>query len=430
MDRNNSATKYSKKRWFTLEKIRKLKTCYFQIDESIFANAGAIGSNFSGLKSVISHGPQIFDRSLNGQTTTCFCYAVTFDSEHVNFRKDLRKAETVKLDNLTLHQCKLDNEGQPVLQSLTGLEFSFSAELLDERFLEVASSIKAEFKNFAKFYEVDKSLIFIDGNLAKLRIQVEEILMRPRGRYDLKLESGRRFSLIAKSFGVAPKGKQVPVSSQKKSCYKCGSDQHVASNCVEMEENKIDESKNISSTPAKSTTKRRSGRVTRKPDRYGIEKPRSNFDKPAFDDTSEIDLPKQSSELKSTRELLASTDESEKAGVTDVPPFEEANSGDFMSLLVCDFRRGYTDNMNDGEYQNIGFEVRLHESVDLPLTKFANLVKFSYRKYKFDLDETQHPKICTGSRFVVYEKFLEAMESGKTLRVLNEPTGYRVAILE
>ena len=254
-----------------MEKIRKLKTCYFQIDESIFVNAEAIDSNFSNLKSVISYGPQIFDRSFNGQATTCFCYAVTFDSEHVNFKKDLRKAETIKFDNLTLQQCELDNKGQPVLQSITGLEFSFSAKLLDEQFLEIANSVKAKFKNFAKFYEVDKSLIFIDGDLAKLRIQVEEILMRPRGRYDLKLESGRRFSLLARSFGVAPKGKQVPVSSQKKSCYKCNSDQHLASNCNEnLEEKKIDKPKSISSTPAKTTSKRKSGRITRKPDRYGV----------------------------------------------------------------------------------------------------------------------------------------------------------------
>ena len=179
MDRNinnNSVIKNPRKRWLTLGKIKKLKTRWFQIDESVFANAGAIDSKFSGLKSVISYGPQIFDRSFNGQATTCFCYAVTFDSEHVNFKKDLRKAETIKFDNLTLHQCELDDKGQPVLQSITGLEFSFSAKLMDEQFLEIAHSIKAEFRHFAKFYEVDKSLIFIDGNLAKLRIQVEEII--------------------------------------------------------------------------------------------------------------------------------------------------------------------------------------------------------------------------------------------------------------
>ena len=265
---NNSTTKNSKKRWFTLEKIRKLKTCWFQIDETIFNNAEAIGSKFSALKSVISHGPQIFDKNFNGQTTTCYCYNVTLDCEHVNFAKDLRRATSVKLDNLSLHQCELDKEGQPVLHPITGLEFTFSAQLLDEQFLGIASSIKAEFQSFAEFYEVDKSLIFIDGDLAKLRIQVKEILMRPRGRYDLKLESGRRFSLLARSFGVAPKGKQVPVSSQKKSCYKCNSDQHLASNCNEnLEEKTIDKSKSISSTLAKSTTKRKSGRITRKPDR-------------------------------------------------------------------------------------------------------------------------------------------------------------------
>ena len=32
----------------------------------------------------------------------------------------------------------------------------------------------------------------------------------------------------------------------------------------------IDKPKSISSTPAKSTTKRKSGRITRKPDRYGV----------------------------------------------------------------------------------------------------------------------------------------------------------------
>ena len=269
--KNKTATTYPRKRWLNLEKIQKLKTCWFQIDESIFAHAGKIDKNFSGLESVFSYGPQIFDKIFNGQATTCHCYAVTFDTEHVNFKKDLERAESVKFDNLTLHQCDLDNEGQPVLQPITGLEFSFSAKLLDGGFLGIVNSIKAEFKDFAEFHEVDKSIIFIDDDLAKLRVQVRNILMRPRGRYDLKLESGRRFSLIARSFGVAPKGKQAPVSSQKKSCYQCGSNQHLASNCNKnLEKNKIETSKKVSSTPAKSTTNRRSGRITRKPDRYGV----------------------------------------------------------------------------------------------------------------------------------------------------------------
>ena len=308
---NNTATTNPKKRWLNLEKIQKLKTCWFQLDESIFAHADKIDSHFSGLESVFSYGPQIFDKIFNGQATTCYCYSVTFDTENVNFKKDLQRAESVKFDNLTLHQCELDNEGHPVLQPITGLEFSFSAKLLDEGFLRIVSSIKTEFKKFAEFQEVDKSIIFIDDELAKLRIQVRNILMRPRGRYDLKLESGRRFSLIARSFGVAPKGKPAPVSSQKKSCYQCGSNQHLASDCNKnLEKNKIDTSKTVSSTPAKSTTNRRSGRITRKPDRYGIEKPRSNNDKSIFfDDESKIDLPQPSSELQNTRELLESTDD-------------------------------------------------------------------------------------------------------------------------
>ena len=165
-------------------------------------------------------------------------------------------------------QCELDDEGLPIFQPIIGLEFSFSTKLLDERFVLVANSIKSKFEGFAEFYEVDKSLIFIDGDLAKLKIQVKRILMRPRGRYDLKLESGRRFSVIARSFGVAPKEKQAPVSAQKKICYKCGSDKHLAINCRKPEDNKIDESKQVSSTPAKTLTKTRSGRISRKPERY------------------------------------------------------------------------------------------------------------------------------------------------------------------
>ena len=309
--KNISAKTYPSKRWLTLEKIPKLKTHWYQIDESIFNNAERIDFNFINLKSVISLGPQIFDKTINGKSTTCFCYAVTFDSEHIDFNHDVKKTELVKFDNVTLQKCDLDNKGQPVLKSITGLEFEFSAKLLDERFLGIVESIKSKFRDFAEYFEDEKSLIFIDDGVAKLRIQVKNILMRPRGRYDLKLESGRRFSLIAKSFGVAPKTNQAPVSSQKKSCYQCGSDQHMASKCNKnLEKNKIDKSKTVSSTPAKSTTNRRSGRITRKPDRYGIEKPRSNNDKSIFlDDESKIDLPQPSSELQSTRELLASTDE-------------------------------------------------------------------------------------------------------------------------
>ena len=266
-DKNIVATKIPRKRWLALEKIKKLKTYWFQIDESIFNNAETIDSKFSCLKSVFSYGPQIFDKNFNGRATTCFCYTVTFDTEHVNFKKDVKKTESVKLDDFTLHQCEIDEEGLPIFQPIIGLEFTFSTTLLDERFLQVADLIRSEFKCFAEFYEVDKSLVFIDGGLAKLKIQVKRLLMRPRGRYDLKLESGRRFSVIARSYGVAPKEKQVPVFTQKKICYECGSDQHLAISCKKTEDNKIDESKKVS-TPAKTLTKTKSGRIIRKPQRY------------------------------------------------------------------------------------------------------------------------------------------------------------------
>ena len=128
----------------------------------MYSNSDVINSNFRHLKSAVSFGPQIVEKDIEGKLTTCYGYSVTLDTENVSYINDIKKVESVRVDDYDLHQCEFDDQGNPIFLPIVGLEFSFSAKLLDGQFSEMVDSIRTEFQQFAEYQEADKTLIFID----------------------------------------------------------------------------------------------------------------------------------------------------------------------------------------------------------------------------------------------------------------------------
>ena len=225
---------------YNLVEVSKFLTKWFQpvgLNRSMGKMIKAVDAELAGLVSVRNCGMQVFGKVMNNKLFKCYAYAVTFDQQHPDFQCDIQKLKTLESGNAALKEIdQLDNNGEPMLEPVKGLEFLLPPGLVNNNFEKViVSSIKKKFERFANFSSSGNATVsFENKKSAVLRMQADEILKRPKGTFDIRIDSsGRYFSVKARCFGVAPGEDNVPFQAdgETKKCHKCGSIQHLVADC-------------------------------------------------------------------------------------------------------------------------------------------------------------------------------------------------------